>query len=314
MAFNGKKLVIGVDGGGTKTSGILMTESGEILAEGSWGSSNPHSNPEEKVREALHGLVGTLCSNANVPVIAVDGVGMGMAGCDRPADKAFIEKIVREKIGETPKLVIVNDAIVAMVAVLKRLHGILVIAGTGSICYGYNGETGTSARSGGWGHLLADEGSGYALGLGALKAVLAELDGRGPATTLTQRVLTTLGLQGPTDLVGWTYMSGKGKTDFAALSILVHEEEAKGDAAARQLLDEAAASLVSLIPPLYRKLFMPTTQEVIPVALWGGNLLNARAFQARFIERLKATGLNVTPVVKDEQAVVGAAQHMLNNL
>ena len=314
VALSGKKLVIGVDGGGTKTNGVLMEEGGRILAKTSVGSTNPHSNPEAKVREALHTLVDTLLHDGNAKLENVDGICMGMAGADRPADRGFLERIMREKIGDTLKLIIVNDAVVAMVAVLGRLDGILVIAGTGSICYAFNAEKGESTRAGGWGHLLADEGSGYAIGLAALKAIMRAFDQRTAPTSLTDRVLKELKLSAPPDLVGWIYMSGNGKTEIAALSRIVHEEAANGDEIAAKILAEQADELIDIVKAVYKRLFAGRKGEV-KLALWGGNLVNAEKYQKRFIDEIKATGFPVTPVIShDAEAMVGAAQHALNNL
>jgi len=308
-----KRLVIGVDGGGTKTHGILYSEDGKTLAEGFFPSSNPHSNPEAAVRDALHSLIDTMLVQSGKKLTEIAGICLGMSGCDRPADKGFIEGIVRENVGPTFPVLIVNDAVVAMVAVLKKLHGILVISGTGSICLGYHEGKGINTRCGGWGHLLADEGSGYSIGLGGLKAVLHAHDGRLAPTSLTARVLGELKLESPTDLIGWTYMSGKGKTEIAALSRLVHEEAGKGDDAASGILDEQAALLVSIVTPVYTRLF-GENREPAQIALWGGNLMNVAHYRERFEKRIAATGLPLEPIMRDEQAVVGAAVHMLRNL
>ncbi|MCC6547269.1 ROK family protein [Candidatus Sumerlaeota bacterium] len=314
MALSGKKLVIGVDGGGTKTNGVLMEEGGRILARTTVGSTNPHSNPEQKVREALHSMVDTLLDDGKATLDNVDGICMGMAGADRPADRGFLERIIREKIGATKKLIIVNDAVVAMVAVLGKLDGILVIAGTGSICYAFNHEKGESTRAGGWGHLLADEGSGYVIGLSALKAIMRAFDQRTAATSLTDRILAELKLNAPPDLVGWVYMGGNGKTEIAALSRIVHEEAEKGDAIASAILAEQADELVDIVKAVYKRLFTGRSGEV-KLALWGGNLLNVEKYQKRFMDGVKATGHPVTPVIRhDAEAMIGAAQHALNNL
>ncbi|CAN5233860.1 N-acetylglucosamine kinase [soil metagenome] len=313
MSVDGKKLVIGVDGGGTKTSGALYLDGKGIIAEGNFPSSNPHSNSEDHVRDALGTMVKTLVEQGKVQVDQIDGVCMGMAGADRPADKGFLERIIREFIQPQTKLIIVNDAVVAMVAVLKKLHGILLISGTGSICYGYNAHTDTSTRCGGWGHLLADEGSGYKIGLAALQAIMHSYDEREAKTSLTDRILGDLQLKSPTDLVGWIYMGKNGKTEIAALSRIVHEEDEKGDEVSHKILNEQADTLVEIVVPVYRRLFGVTNEEA-QLALWGGNLLNARRYQQTFLSKLEKTGLNLKPVMKDGRAVMGAIHHMLNHL
>lgn len=310
MALNGKKLVIGVDGGGTKTNGVLMTSDGEKLAVGAYPSSNPHSNPEHAVRRTLHRLMTDLLERGGAMMEDLDGMCLGMAGVDRAADRSFIEGIIREVLPERASLMIVNDAVVAIMAVLGRLHGILVISGTGSICLGYNEETGKTIRCGGWGHLLADEGSGYSIGLAGLKAVLHQFDGRGETSVLHDKVLDELRLQAPTDLIGWTYMQGNGKTEIAALARLVQEAAEAGDAVAIRILEEQADALLTLIPPVLERLF-PEAKGHIPLALWGGNLLRPTPYQRIFLEKLKARGIAVDVVIKDEEAMVGAARHVL---
>jgi N-acetylglucosamine kinase-like BadF-type ATPase len=236
-----------------------------------------------------------------------------MAGCDRPADRAFIENIVRGCIADRTKILIVNDAVVAMVAVLGRLHGILVIGGTGSIVLGYNDHTGATTRCGGWGHLLGDEGSGYMIGLEALRAIMKEFDGRGQATSLTPRMLAALELKSPTDLIGWTYMSGKGKTEIAALARHVHDEAEAGDAVAKRILAEQAALLAIQVGTVYKRLF-GAAGERVSLALWGGNLVNSSGYRETFTAEVGRLGLPLDVVMRDERAVVGAATHMINHL
>ncbi len=313
MAMDGKRIVIGVDGGATKTNAVLYDDKENILARGKFPSSNPHSASEDHVRNALHSAVDELLGEANVPLEALDGICLGMAGADRPADKTFLEKIIRERVGKEIPVIIVNDAIIAQVAVAGRLHGILVISGTGSICYGFNEKTGKRTRAGGWGHLLDDEGSGYMMGLSALQQVLRAYDGLIPPTSLTQAVMEELKLNDPTDLVGWTYMQGNGKMEIADLSKLVEREAEKGDAAALGILDRQAADLSALVKPVYERLFGDTGEKV-SLVLWGGNLVRGLPYRERFIKGVEAHGLPLEPIVKEAEAVLGAAKHMLNEL
>lgn len=312
MAIDGKKVVIGVDGGGTKTKGVLMVEGGDVLSTTAKASSNPHSNPESAVRAALHGLVGDLCSEAEISKADVDGICLGMAGCDRPADKKFITDIVKESFDQELPIEVINDALVAMMAVLGKLHGILVISGTGSICFGYNEETGKNARSGGWGHILADEGAGYQIAVEGMKAVLAEWDQRIEKTALTEKILKQLKLNDPTDLIGWTYMQGNGKAEIAALARLVHQAAEEGDQAARDILDHQADLFLENVAAVHKRLFKP--DEVVPLALWGGNLQNVKSYQDLFIRKIEEKGLAVEPVNKDVEAMHGAAAYMLEKL
>lgn len=313
MAINGKKLVIGVDGGGTKTNGVLMTEDGEALARASAPSSNPHSNPEHAVRAALHTLISDLVSAGKVEAEHVDGMCLGMAGCDRDADKSFIRNIVAEALPDGARIEVINDALVAMVAVLGRLHGILVISGTGSICLGCNGETGEQARSGGWGHILADEGAGYQIAVSALKAVMAQHDKRQEKTAITEKVLTALSLGAPTDIIGWLYMQGNGKAEVAALARLVHLAAEEGDSIALNILRDQAAQLIAHVEAVQHRLFS-NSSEPTDLALWGGNLQNAVIYRNIFLEELERKKLPLRPVMKEAQANEGAAIYMLNQL
>src|SRR6185369_3788449 len=111
----------------------------------------------------------------------------GIAGVDRPDDARVVRGIMR-RIGYKAKTLVVNDALVALEAGAPEQPGIVVIAGTGSIAYGRN-DRNQSARAGGWGYVLGDEGSGYWIGRAALRAVLREADRRGPQTLLTSLLL-----------------------------------------------------------------------------------------------------------------------------
>lgn len=310
---DGGRIVIGVDGGGTKTAGVLYREDGTSLAIDEVGSTNPHSNPEDTVRSRMKDLIGGLLDKAGVARDHLDGICLGMAGCDRPADKSFLENIVRDNLAPETPVLLVNDAMVAMVGVIGRLHGILVIGGTGSICFGFDETTGKKARCGGWGHYLGDEGSGFLIGLDGLRAIMREWDGRGEKTTLTREILAHLKLDNPTDLVGWTYMQGNGKPEVAALARIVHEQAAAGDAVSLRILKHQAEDLADQVATVHKRLFADRS-ETIPLALWGGNLQNVELYRQLFVDCVAARNLPLEPVMKDIPAMIGAARHMLNNL
>src|SRR5439155_4739091 len=142
-------------------------------------------------------------------------------GVDRPADREVAESFARAVLPGVPT-VLCNDAIAALYSGVGRAEGISVIAGTGSIIYGFAPDGGR-ARAGGWGYHLGDEGSGWWLAEQALFSIVRAHDGRAPATALTARFLTKLALAEPTDLVTWAYSPSWTRDNVAALAPLVLE-------------------------------------------------------------------------------------------
>ncbi len=301
--------VIGVEGGGTKTLGVLMGEGEEVLGRESAAASNIHSTALDVVRGRLEELILSLCGQGGITPDKIDAICLGMSGCDSPKDREILEGFVRPLLSDRARFVVVNDAIPAVRAIIGRLHGILLIAGTGSICYGFNERTGQQARAGGWGYLLADEGSGYRIGLGGLKAILAAVDQRGPRTILHDSMLAHLGTTEPRGIVNWIYSPEGNKTNVAALSRFVFDADSQGDEAAGRILDFEAGELASLIPVVYRRLYSPG-DGCIPLGVWGGNLVHGLRYRERFMRHVAAAGLPLEVVIReDADATLGAARH-----
>src|SRR5258707_9319307 len=155
------RYVIGIDAGGTKTVGLLADETGQVLAEERGSGANLQTHGELEVEKVFDDIMEALAQGRTI-----SAVGLGIAGVDRPHDEAVIRGILR-RLGHRENVRVVNDAAIALVAGAPEGVGIVVLAGTGSIAYGQDAG-GKSARSGGYGFLLADEGSGYWLGHQAL--------------------------------------------------------------------------------------------------------------------------------------------------
>lgn len=311
-----KTYVIGVDGGGTKTLGILMDEAGTELGRVSMPSSNIHAIAHSTVEEILQSLVTSLCDQGKIEPKDLSAICLGMAGCDSPKDREVLESFLKPILRKDIKMTIVNDAIVAMRAVLSRMHGILLIAGTGSICFGWNENTGQQARSGGWGHLLADEGSGYLIGLKGLQAILKGVDGRGPETTLLPVIFEQLqyDVSEPRSLIQFVYGDKGTKANIANLARYVFQEAAKGDAASIAIVEEQAHELSLTIPPVFAKLYAQEKGN-IPLGLWGGNLVNVEIYRNAFLKNLNALNLPLDVVIDAKaDAVVGAARHAMFSL
>ena len=288
--------VLGVDGGGTKTIAILLDRGGAVIGRGQAGPSNRYAVGEATAQVELRRAMEAALQCGNAAADDVQAICLGMAGVDRPGDSAAVASVVRG-ILPTAEVLVHNDAIIALAGGVGRLYGVVLIAGTGAIAYGVDAQ-GHSRRASGWGHLLGDEGSGYDIGLRALRAVLRAHDGRGPATTLTSRVLSAWNLNRPEDLIGLVYAPGFLRRRIAALLPLIDEAAGAGDDVARELLVSAGRELGGAACAVIRGLGME--QEGFEVVLAGG------AFQTRNLLRdaVQETVLALAP-----RAVLIAPRH-----
>jgi N-acetylglucosamine kinase-like BadF-type ATPase len=259
----GARHVLGIDAGGTKTVCLLAREDGSVVGEARAGGANLQAEGELAVEKVLHTVMDEAMGGRPLDVAAIC---LGMAGVDREADGSVIRAIMR-RIGAKAQTVVVNDALVALVAAVDEAPGIVVICGTGSIAYGRSAR-GVAARSGGWGYLLGDEGSGYWMGCRALQAVARAADGRGPATALTSMVLARFGVARPSGLIPEIYDRPVRHYVLGQLAREVQQARDEGDAVAARILDEAADELVAAARSVTEQLRM--RDESFEFVLAGG--------------------------------------------
>jgi N-acetylglucosamine kinase-like BadF-type ATPase len=231
--------VLGIDAGGTKTVCLLADERGNILSEGRGGGANLHTSGELEVEKVLHEVMEAAIGDRDITPAAVC---LGIAGVDRDDEARTVRAIMR-RIGYKSRIVVVNDALVALVAGAGNAPGIVIIAGTGSIVYGRNARF-EAARAGGWGHIIGDEGSGYWIGREALAAIMRAVDGRGPDTRLTEDVLAHFNIDDTSRLTRIVYDRELPRMSVAALGPIVQQARELGDAVAAGILERAADELV----------------------------------------------------------------------
>jgi len=230
--------VLGIDAGGTKTVCLLADEAGTVVSEARGPGANLHASGELAVEKVLHAVMESAIGDR---AIVPSAICLGIAGVDRQDEARTVGAIMR-RIGHKSRVLVVNDALIALVAGAKDAPGVVVIAGTGSIVYGRN-AAGEAARAGGWGHMIGDEGSGYWIGREALAAVMRAGDGRGPATALTGEVLEHFEIADVSHLPKIVYDRELPRVNVAALGPLVERVAAQGDAAAAGILERAAEEL-----------------------------------------------------------------------
>jgi N-acetylglucosamine kinase-like BadF-type ATPase len=247
--------VLGIDAGGTKTVCQLADEDGTVISEARGGGANLQASGELEVEKVLYKVMEDAIGDLEIVPAAIC---LGIAGVDREDDAAIVRAIMK-RIGYKARVLVVNDALVALEAGVPRQPGVVIISGTGSICYGRNAQ-GESARSGGWGYVLGDEGSGYWIGRSALRAVLREADKRGPKTMLTEMLLQHFGVGQAQGLLHEVYHTNLKPSAIGALARSVQKAFLEGDQAAIGILRAAANELESGAISVARRLELIRTQ------------------------------------------------------
>jgi N-acetylglucosamine kinase-like BadF-type ATPase len=240
--------VLGIDAGGTKTVCLLADDRGAIVSEARGPGANLHAAGELAVEKVLHEVMEEAIDRAiaegaigDRPILPA-AVCLGIAGVDREEEEQIVRAIMR-RIGYKSRVLVVNDALIALVAGAKDEPGVVIIAGTGSIVYGRS-AAGEAARAGGWGHMIGDEGSGYWIGREALAAVMRAGDGRGPETALTVEILAHFNVADVSRLPRIVYDREMPRMSVAALGPIVQRVVTGGDAVATRILERAADELV----------------------------------------------------------------------
>jgi glucosamine kinase len=264
--------VVGVDGGGTHTTVVLADARGrEILrSDGPPGIVDPRS--PRRAAEVVAALVRESAAAAGMDLPAA-ALCAGLAGVEYPAERRAVADALREA-GLARAVEVVTDGRIALEGALGAGAGILLIAGTGSVAYG-RAEDGRTARCGGWGMVLGDEGSGYGIGRDALRAALQAADGRGPSTRLLEALLEGLRLPSAAGVPPW--VGRAEKRDVAGLVPVVVRVAGEGDHVAAAVLRNAAHALADHAAALAARLAPWATP--IPIVLHGG------VFRQREIER-----------------------------
>ncbi|KHD34870.1 transcriptional regulator [Clostridium acetobutylicum] len=263
------KYIIGIDGGGSKTHMKISTLDYKVLLEVFKGPSNINSSTKEEVKRVFQELIMEGLGKLGQSLEECSAICIGTAGADRSEDKSIIEDMIRS-LGYMGKIIVVNDAEIALAGGIEKREGIIVISGTGSICYGRNKE-GKSARSGGWGHIIGDEGSGYDIGIRAIKAGLKSFDKRGEKTILEGDILEFLKLKSHEDLIDYIYRSGVTKKEIASLTRVVNAAYIKGDLVSKRILKEATRELFLSVKAVVEVLHMQNKKVILTTA---GGVIN----------------------------------------
>jgi N-acetylglucosamine kinase-like BadF-type ATPase len=293
--------VLGIDAGGTKTVCLLADEQGLIVSQSRGGGANLQAVGELEVEKVLYTVMEEAIGDRTV---IPNAICLGIAGVDRPDDLAVVRRIM-QRIGYKARVLVVNDALVALEAGAPGEPGVVIISGTGSIAYGRN-SAGEAARAGGWGYVLGDEGSGYWIGRAALRAVLREADRRGPRTALTPLLLKHFGVDQAQGLIYEVYHSNLKPSAIGALATCVQAAFAEGDPAAIGILRSAADELESSALSVARRLDL--MGQPFSFILAGGIFRAVPWLQQELVRRLPVAAPNSIAILLDREPAEGAVR------
>jgi len=284
--------IAGIDGGGTHTRIELRDMENRLLRRGEFGPFNLNAIGESAFRRLLR-EVFAWCGDMS----GCDRLCVGAAGISNPK----VGEILSEELalsGFRGKWKLCGDQEIALRGAMDG-EGVVLIAGTGSICFGKN-AAGATARSGGYGHLIDDGGSGYALGRDVLACAVRCTDGRVRDSGILQAVCRRLG-GGPEKITSFVYGPATDKAAIAGFSAIALDQAEKGDPEALRILRQEARELVVLVRAVQQTLGLAGCR----IALLGGLLENENPYRQLVSGELSSCGAVNAPAYS---ALWGAAQ------
>lgn len=292
---------LGIDGGGTKTRCVLGDES-NVLATAVSSGSNIIRLGEARTREALHKAVRQACAIARISLLQIHSVCIGAAGAARPEIAGKIRSFFAELGPDlSPAYIeVVGDTVIALEAAFGSGPGVVAIAGTGSIVFGRD-AAGRTARAGGWGFAISDEGSGHWIGQQAVSAVLRARDQQ-HETTLAARILEAWKLGDMDGLI--QRANATPPPEFPRLFRCVLRAANAGDSVARELLTRAGTELAALAAIVVRR--VAPTSPYVPVAMTGSVFRQSAEVRHVFYNQLKRSFPGIELREEFVDPVVGA--------
>ena len=269
---------LGIDGGGTKTRCILGDEKSQLGA-GSSSSSKVQRVGEACARDALAAAAHEACVQAGISPRQIARTCAGITGSARPGIAEMMRDLMTSIVGG--QVEIVGDVEIAFEDAFGSGPGVIVISGTGSISYGRNSK-GETARAGGWGYAISDEGSGYWTGVEAVRAALSAHD-RGQHSGLLDDFIAAFGARDFEDFI--VRVNANPARDFAPLFPIVLAASDNGDSVASEILTRAGPELAGLAGIVIERLF---GEESISVATHGGVLASSTIVKKFFLQELKS--------------------------
>jgi N-acetylglucosamine kinase-like BadF-type ATPase len=306
-------LILGVDGGGTKTTALLAEISAQgaeqILGRGQSGSSNIKAVGAETALANLRSAIDSAWHDAGRTPGAVAMAVFGLSGAGRPETQALVsEWSLANAIAQRSN--VVHDALPVLMAGTPVGEGVALIAGTGAVAYAVS-PTQQTAVVGGWGFWFGDEGSAFWLGQAAARAVAHAADGRGPQTLLSELIAADLQIAEPREMLSVMGRDGDVRSALATLASLVTQAAEQGDDVAREIVSAAASELAALVAAAAGNARLG---HQFALALAGGVICRSAPIRTAVLAGLDDRGIAPIAVELVDEPVLGCVKLAANDL
>ena len=295
-----KALLIGIDGGATHSTAVAAWNDGTVAAVAHGGGLNINNIGTEAVRGHMESMVHELCKKAGAAPACVCA---GMAALDAPADEATTEKFTG--LLTRDQLDLQSDAYVALMGLTQGKPGMIAICGTGSMLM-LADDAGDQYISGGWGYLMEDSGSGYAIAREGLLAAIDEYEGTGPATPLTACACEFFGMTDLRKVIDFLYSPDFSPDKLAAFARHVLAEADKGDPISYAIIRKNMRKLAGQAAALFKK-----APEARHMGLYGGIFAHSEPARSEFSEKLRADVPGCIICSPEFRPELGAIIHLL---
>lgn len=299
-----ERYLVALEGGGTRSQAAVMDGAGRILYVSESGSVNINFVSLAEAQQAALRAVTDVLAAAQIPGEAVDWFASALVGSRFGAEVfgSLLPRASYQYYGE-------GDVVFARAGVYPP-HGVAVVGATGATAWAVRADDGRNLVFGGWGALLGDEGSAYAMGLAGLRAAVRAFEGREQTTGLVGAICQHFNIPLETfrqDLVCLAYQKPLTRPEIAGLAVEVTRLAAAGDALAGQIVQATAGDLAELVIHAARALF--ARHEHFPVAAAGG-LFNAGDMLLKPLQNSLAEAFPQATLILGQEAPAVALAHL----
>ncbi len=271
------KYYLGIDGGGTKTTALLTDENGVSLVKTQGKTINFYAVGMEKARENLRSVINEITSKAKIKNF--DGVFIGCSALDGKADENTVKSLC-DGVIDSENIEMNSDTYIALKSMGKVKCPVVVICGTGSMVIGEN-ESGEVLLSGGWGHILGDEGSGYSIAIDALRKC-AILEDSGEETDILKCACQYFNVKKFRDVIPLVYSPEMTKDKIAGFGAVVGELAEKDDKFSVAIIESESKKLYKTVETLIKKL-----KNTEKIGLYGGVFEKNQLFKEFFTTEIR---------------------------